>query len=117
MKTTPFLEYIVYDVFGETYPLTFRYMMGAHILYYEGRAFAIVENDELYFKGSEDLASWYMSRGSMQFKYKRQGEDVHLDYFSVPQEIYEDKTLLEEWLVVALSVAKPPKPKKKRKVQ
>lgn len=116
MKTTSFLEYIVYDIFGENYPITFRYMMGAHILYYEGKAFAIVEEDELYFKGNSDLADWYMSRGSKQFKYVRKGEDTYLDYFSVLPEVYEDKIILEEWLGVALSVAKPPKTKKKKLV-
>ncbi len=117
MKMSPFLEYIVYDVFGETIPVTFRSMMGAHILYYEGRAFAIVENDELYFKGSEEILGWYAERGSKQFSYIRKGEEAHLYYFSVPDEVYENKELLSEWLNVALSVTKPPKPKKKRKVQ
>ena len=41
MKTTPFLEYILYDIFGENEPITARAMMGAHILYYEGKAFAV----------------------------------------------------------------------------
>lgn len=117
MKTTPFLEYILYDVFGENIPITFRAMMGAYILYYEGRAFAIVEDEELYFKGSEELSDWYMSRGSKQFKYIRKGEDTYLDYFSVPPEVYENKEILNEWMNVVLSATKPPKPKKKRKVQ
>ncbi|MCF7843269.1 TfoX/Sxy family protein [Candidatus Gracilibacteria bacterium] len=116
MKTNPFLEYIIYDVFGEVLPITFRAMMGAYILYYEGKAFAIVEKDELYFKGSEELSNWYMSRGSKQFMYLRKEEETYLDYFSVPPEVYEDKIMLEEWLGVALSVAKPPKPRKKKKV-
>jgi TfoX/Sxy family transcriptional regulator of competence genes len=111
MKTTPFLEYIVYDIFGESEPITFRGMMGAHILYYEGKAFAIVEKEELYFKGSKELSSWYVSRGSKQFGYQKEGKEAHLYYFLVPSEIYENKTTREEWLDVALSVAKLPKQK------
>jgi len=113
MKTTPFLEYIVYDIFGESEPITFRAMMGAHILYYEGKAFALVENDEVYFKGSKELASWYLDRGSKQFTYTKEGKDTHLYYFFVPSEIYEDRTKREEWLDVALSVAELPKASKK----
>ncbi len=108
MKTTPFLEYIVYDIFGEGEPITFRAMMGAHILYYEGKAFAILENDEMYFKGSKELASWYLEKGSKQFVYTKEGKDAHLYYFLVPAEIYEDRNSREEWLDVALSVAKIP---------
>lgn len=111
MKTTQFLEYILYDIFGEHEPITARAMMGAHVLYYEGKAFAIVENEELYFKGSKELKEWYLSRGSKQFTYTKEGEDAHLYYFLVPSEIYEDRVARDEWLDVALSVAKLPKGK------
>jgi TfoX/Sxy family transcriptional regulator of competence genes len=111
MKTTPFLEYIVYDIFGEHEPITARAMMGSHVLYYEGKAFAIVEKDELYFKGSKELTSWYLERESKQFGYQKEGKEAHLYYFLVPQEVYEEKNSREEWLDVALSVAKLPKKK------
>jgi TfoX/Sxy family transcriptional regulator of competence genes len=88
-------------------------MMGAHILYYEGKAFAIVEKDELYFKGSKELIEWYLIRGSKIFGYQKKGKETHLYYFLVPSEIYEDKTTREEWLDVALSVAVLPKVSKK----
>lgn len=113
MKTTPFLEYVLYDIFGESEPVTARSMMGAHILYYEGKAFAIVEQEELYLKGSKELASWYVDRGSKQFTYTKEGKDAHLYYFLVPAEIYEDRINFHEWLDVALSVAEEPKKKKK----
>ena len=121
MKMTPFLEHIVYDIFGEEHPITFRAMMGAHILYYEGMTFAIVEGEELYFKGSEELGSWYLSHPeSKQFMYTRAGEDTYLYYFLVPLALYENvenKEIFYEWLHVALSVAKPPKPRKKKLVR
>ncbi len=108
MKTTPFLEYILYDIFGDNEPITARAMMGAHILYYEGKAFAIVEQEELYFKGSKELAEWYLSRGGKLFTYTKEGKDAHLYYFLVPLEVYEDKKSRDEWMDVALSVAKLP---------
>jgi TfoX/Sxy family transcriptional regulator of competence genes len=109
MKSSPFLEYILYDIFGEHEPITTRVMMGAHVLYYEGKTFAIVENDELYFKGNKELMSWYLERGGKQFSYQKEGKVAHLFYFYVPPEVYEDKESREEWLGVALSVAKLPK--------
>ena len=117
MKTTPFLLYTLYDIFGEGEPITARQMMGAHILYYEGKTFAIVEGEELYFKGSKGLSSWYLSRGSKQFTYKKEGKDAYLLYFMVPVEIYESKDSLHEWLDIALSVAKLPKSKKQKMTQ
>ncbi len=111
MKMTPFLEYILYDIFGETELITPRAMMGAYILYYEGKAFAIVEYDQVYFKGSKELISWYLERGSKQFTYAKEGKDTHLYYFLVPPIVYEDKENREVWLEVALSVAKLPRKK------
>lgn len=109
MKSTPFLEYILYDIFSEADPITARPMMGSHILYYEGKVFAIVEGEELYFKGSKELASWYLERRSREFTYKKEGKDTHLYYFLAPSEVYEDRKSREEWLDVALSVAKLPR--------
>lgn len=85
--------------------------MGAHVLYYEGKTFGIVEDDELYFKGNKDLAFWYLEKGSKQFTYTKEKKDAHLYYFLVPPEVYEDKSQREEWLHVALSAAKLPKKK------
>ncbi len=115
MKTSVFLEYILYDIFGESEPITARAMMGAHILYYEGKTFAIVENDELFFKGSKELSLWYLERGSRQFTYTKEGIDAHLNYFLVLPEVYEDKDMRDEWLDVALSVATLPKKNANRK--
>lgn len=113
MKSTPFLDYVLYDIFGENEPITARAMMGAHVLYYEGKTFAIVENDELFFKGSKALSNWYLERGSKQFGYQKEGKEAHLYYFLVPSEVYEDRESREEWLAVALSVAQLPQQKKR----
>jgi TfoX/Sxy family transcriptional regulator of competence genes len=112
MKMAPFLEYILYDIFGEHEPITARAMMGAYVLYYEGKTFAIVEGEELYFKGNKELSSWYLERGSRQFEYQKEGKEAHLYYFLVPGEIYEDKEKRDEWLDIALSAATLPKKKK-----
>lgn len=105
MKTTPFLEYVLYDLFGESEPITWRHTMGAYMLYYEGKPFAIVENDELYFKGSKETKGWYLERGGKQFTYKKKGEDVYLYYFSVPEDVCEDRDIFAEWKETALAVS------------
>lgn len=111
MKNNTFLDYIMYDIFGESEPITARAMMGAHVLYYQGKTFAIVDGDELYFKGSKDTEEWYLSRGSRKFWYTKEEKQTHLYYFLVPVEIYENKTTLDEWLDIALSVVTLPKKK------
>lgn len=118
MKTTPFLEYLLGDIFDESLMVTARPMMGAHVLYTEGKVFAIAEDDQLWFKGSNDLAEWYLSRGSKKFSYTKpaiagaEAKEWGMNYFFVPEEVMENKEALNEWLDVALSVATLPKKKK-----
>lgn len=112
MKTSPFLEYLLGDIFDESLHVTARAMMGGHVLYSEGKVFAIAEDDELWFKGSKDTADWYLSRGSRKFSYLKEGKEQEMNFFFVPAEVVEDRERLDEWLDVALSVAKLPEKKK-----
>lgn len=117
MKTSSFLEYILGDVFQESLHVTSRSMMGGYVLYSEGKVFAIVGDDQLWFKGSNELAEWYLSRGSKKFSYTKparaggEGKEQGMNYFLVPEEIIESRSELQEWLDIALSVASIPKKK------
>jgi DNA transformation protein len=116
MKTTPYLEHILYDVFDERDNVTARAMMGGYVLYMEGKVFAIVDKDELWFKGSNELASWYISRGARKFSYMKEGKEQGMNYFSVPEVVLEDREIFDEWVEQALSVANSPR-SKVRKVE
>ncbi len=112
MKRTPFLEYVLGDIFPESLQVTARAMMGGYVLYSHGKVFAIAEDDELWFKGSDTLAPWYLARGSKKFSYIKEGKIQGMNYFLVPEEIIENKEAFDEWLDIALSVASIPKKKK-----
>jgi TfoX/Sxy family transcriptional regulator of competence genes len=105
-KMTPHLLYVLYDLFGESEPITWRAMMGAYMLYYEGKPFAIVEREELYFKGSKETKEWYLERRSRQFTYKKKGEEAYLYYFFVPEEVCEDREVFDEWKEKVLDIAR-----------
>ena len=113
MKTTPFLDYLLGDVFEESLHISARAMMGGYTLYSDGKVFAIVSEETLWFKGSNETAEWYLSRGSKKFSYTKEGKEQGMNYFLVPEEIIESRSSLQEWLDVALSVATLPKKKSK----
>lgn len=106
---TPFLMYVMYDVLDESLNITSRAMMGGYMLYSHGKVFAIVEDEQLWFKGSNELKEWYLTRGSKKFSYRREGELQEMNYYLVPEEVIEDKEQFNEWLDTALSVAELPK--------
>ncbi len=103
MKSNPFLEYILYDVFNERDNVTARFMMGGHILYKDGKVFALVEDEKLYLKVSKDNEKWFLENGSNKFTYEKKDKDGNrksqtLNFFLVPEEIIEDRERLQEWL-------------------
>ncbi len=114
MKSNPFIEYLLGDIFDESLGITVRPMMGGYTLYSHGRVFAIAENDELWFKGSNELAEWYLARGSKKFSYTKEGKLQGMNYFLVPEDVIESREQLKEWLDVALSVATLPKLKRNK---
>lgn len=102
----------MYDILDESLHITARAMMGAHVLYSDGKVFAIAEDDQLWFKGNKEVAELYMSRGSKKFSYMKEGKKQEMNYFLVPEETLENKEGLNIWLDIALSVATKPKKKK-----
>jgi DNA transformation protein len=115
MKMTPFLMFVMYDVLPESLNTEAKAMMGGYVLKSEGKTFAIVEDELLWLKGNEEVKEWYESRGAKQFSYlklapgggERKVQKMH--FYSVPEEVLEDKEQIDEWLDMAMSVATEPK--------
>lgn len=100
MKTNPFLEYILYDVFDERDGVSPRAMMGGYILYEEGKVFALVEDDTLWMKGVGSAGEWYVSHGAKKFSYMKKGKVQEMNFFSVPEEVLENREELKRWIEV-----------------
>lgn len=107
--------YVLYDIFGESMHVEAKAMMGGYVLYSNGKVFAIVDDDILWLKGNEALREWYESRGAKQFSYMKLSKDggerkvQKMHFYSVPEEVLEDREQMSEWIDTALSVATLPK--------
>jgi DNA transformation protein and related proteins len=102
-KDTSFHDYIVYDLMGDFSGITSKAMFGGYGIYKDGVIFAIIAESELYMKGRKETEHFFQSRGSHQFTYsKNDGKTYAMNYWFVPEEVYEDKDALEEWVDAAL---------------
>jgi DNA transformation protein len=104
MKTTPFLEHIIESFGGET-NIKARAMFGGYGLYSDNIIFAIIANNELYFKGDEFNKSFYEKQGSETFKYEGKDKIISMSYYKAVPEIYEDEELLKKWFQSALEAS------------
>ena len=103
----------VFDRLNEVTPITSRRMFGEIGVYARGLFFAIVADDNLYFKVDEQTKGRFEAAGMSA--YNPIGQPMR--YYSVPLSVLEDDEELAEWVHAALAVAErasAPKPPRSR---
>jgi DNA transformation protein and related proteins len=104
-----YCAYVLSDVLGHIDDITSKKMFGGYGLYYNGIIFGIITDvDELRFKVDDVTRSQYEERGSTPFVYTgHTGKKPSvMQYYLVPEEVQEDRELVEQWLLDAVAVSK-----------
>ncbi|MGE5385653.1 MAG: TfoX/Sxy family protein [Betaproteobacteria bacterium] len=119
--TTPkqrFADYVVEQMapFG---PAQARRMFGGHGLYLDGLMFALIADEQLYFKSDETTRDQFRQRGLRPFTYTAKGREVSLAYYEAPPEVFDEAEAMAHWarqaFECALRARKPAGTEKKRK--
>jgi DNA transformation protein len=97
-----FLDYVLEQLARVT-RVTHKRMFGGVGLYADGIFFAIIADDELYFKVDDSTRSIFESRGMEPFR--PYGDDRSMNYYQVPADVLEDVDLLRDWANRAVEVA------------
>ncbi len=105
MSKNSFVNYIV-DILSEVSNIRVRSMFGGYGIYCDKIIFAIIINDDLYFKADESLSEEFNIFGSFPFTYKRYDKIIAMRYWYVPAEVIENIDLLKDWFSKSFRVAK-----------
>ncbi len=91
-----YLHYVL-DLLSELEKVTYRAMFGGYGIYLNGIIFAIIADDELYFKVDQTSIDMYKKYNSEPFSYTtKNGKKAVMSYWQVPCSVLEDdKTILE----------------------
>ena len=100
-----FLEYVV-DQFRELGAVTTRKMFGGAGIYFDGKFFALVDDDELYLKADDKNRPRFEQAGSHAFE-PWEGHVMN-GYWAVPADVLEDPAELAEWSQHAIQIAGNP---------
>ena len=96
-----------------------RRMFGGHGVYADELFFAVVVDEQLYFKVDAVSRPQFEAAGLEEWSYVRHGKPVQMSYFRPPEDIYEDEESLRRWgrlaLDAALRARKPARKAAKRK--
>ncbi|HWK75183.1 MAG TPA: TfoX/Sxy family protein [Povalibacter sp.] len=100
-----YLAYVI-DQLAPFAKVTSRRMFGGAGLYADGLFFALLAEEELYFKVDDSNREDYVARGHRPFRpFPDKPEMSSMNYYQVPAEVLEDPDELKQWARKALAVA------------
>jgi len=103
MSKDSFSEYVLYDLFCGIPDITSRKMFSGLGFYKDGVFFAFVSGGQLYFKVGEINKYLFENlEESEQFSYTRQGKEIKLSFWSVPEKIFEDREKLFDFVYASV---------------
>lgn len=112
-KYQEFLNYLLLDCFNEIEGITYRKMFGGFGLYQHGVIFAIVPDERIFFKVDEGNKEDFVKFGMEPFTYPmKDGTFSTLSYWQLPDDILDDRNLLNIWVAKAVKVSLNAKAKK-----
>ncbi len=114
-KIPQFLEYFLEDCLNWNSEFTIKSMFSGYWIYKNKKIFAIYAMWELYFKVGENNIGDYKKYNSKIFEYKKKWKIATIWYYTLAEEILEQREKLDIWIEKSLEVKSKTKSKKKSK--
>ena len=99
------LATLVVDQLADWAPVSARRMFGGVGLFREGRMFALIHGEALYFKCSDAVRASFDAVSAPAFTYPRGDRTVALSYRLAPDGAIDDPEALGEWATLAWRAA------------
>jgi DNA transformation protein len=91
-----FVDYVV-ELMAGWAKVSVRRMFGGHGLYREGLMFALIVEDELFFKTDAENLARFERAGSHPFVYQKRNRTVQLSYWSAPPASLDSPAEMHDW--------------------
>jgi DNA transformation protein len=104
------------ELFEPVGGVSFRKMFGGIGVFRQGLMFALVADDTLYLKTDENSETAFKAEGSGPFVYDGKGRPVTMQYWRLPERLYDEPEEFRQWALNAFAVAdraQGEKPKRK----
>lgn len=101
MKNSDYLT-MLYDRLKPLGPVSLRAARGGHGFFMRELLFGLVMFDQLYFKINAQNAPTYKAAGASPFIYPGRHRKESLSFWSVPEKIIAQPTLLRDWATASI---------------
>lgn len=105
MTTSPEYRAFVEEQLAPLGPVTIRAMFGGAGVYSDGVMFALIADDELYFKADETTVPDFEAEGCGPFTYESKGKPIRMSYWKCPERLFEDPDEMADWARRAIAIA------------
>ncbi len=96
-KDVSYHDFVVYDLLARVPEVSSRPMMSGWCIYSNKVPFAAIIGNRLYLKATRERAERLAAHGWQKFEYaKSGGKKVHMNYWLVPDELFDNQELLGE---------------------
>ncbi|MGE5453546.1 MAG: TfoX/Sxy family DNA transformation protein [Acidobacteriota bacterium] len=112
-----FAQYVVGQMAGFA-TVQAKAMFGGFGIYLDGLMFALIVDDQLYFKADDQSIALFTNRGLEPFRYEtKKGTKSSLSYYLAPPEVYDEADEMAKWarLGYDCAVRQQAKPASRRK--
>ena len=103
MKQIPsLLEYFLRDCLDNDKSYHIKQMFGGYGIYKDAKIFALYAFEEIYFKTSDKNSQDFIKKWAKIFSYEKKWKIQTIRYYTLPQEIMEDREALHIWIKKSL---------------
>jgi DNA transformation protein len=107
MKPLPeFINYFLFDCLWWDDSFSTKAMFSGYWIYKNQKIFAIYWMWELYFKVWKNNLDDYIKYNSRKFEYRKKWKLTWISYYTLPEDILEDRNKLDKWIEKSLEVKK-----------
>ena len=112
-------EYITFlhELFAQFGVIKVRKMFGGYGVYHENLMFALVADQQIYFKADDTSKDEFISKQLPAFEYQKGNKTITMSYYLAPEEIYDDAEEAAHWANLAYSAALRAKPVKRKNMR
>jgi DNA transformation protein len=106
---------LLVDLFEPVGGVSFRKMFGGLGIFRQGLMFALVADDTLYLKADDATSIAFKAEGSGPFVYDGKGRPIAMQYWRLPERLYDEPDEFRLWALNAFDVAEQVRVEKPRR--
>ena len=95
-RQSAFAEFVL-EQMADISGVSKRAMFGGFGIYRDGLMFALIADEDLYFKANDWLADEFVARALPPFVFESKGKAMALKYYRAPESVFEDAEQMKLW--------------------